>query len=199
VPETTAPLPLVQIAPPAPADRAQRAHLVRRARRLAWAGLAWHGVEAAVAIGAGIAASSIALVGFGGDSLVEAVAGVVVLWRFAAVRVASADAERRGQRLIGLSFFAIALYVGIEAVRSLAGGEEPDASWVGIGLSVVTLATMPLWPSPRRGSASGSAPRRPAARAARTCSAPTYRRRCSPACCPTRCSAGGGRTPSPRS
>jgi divalent metal cation (Fe/Co/Zn/Cd) transporter len=140
VADTATSLPLVQVAPPAAPERA---HLVRRARLLAWAGLAWHGVEAAVAIGAGIAASSIALVGFGADSLVEAVAGVVVLWRFAAARVASEAAERRAQRLIGLSFFAIALYVGVEAVRSLAAGEEPDASWIGIGLSLVTLVTMP--------------------------------------------------------
>src|SRR3954470_9513880 len=81
-----------------------RAPLVRRARLLARAGLAWHGVEAAVAIGAGVAASSVALVGFGADSLVEAAAGVVVLWRFAAARAASEEAERRAQRLIGASF-----------------------------------------------------------------------------------------------
>jgi divalent metal cation (Fe/Co/Zn/Cd) transporter len=100
-------------------------------------------LEFAIAVAAGLVAGSIALVGFGADSLVEAVAGVIVLWRFAAARVASDAAERRAQRLIGLSFFAIALYVGVEAVRSLAGGDEPEASWVGIGLSVVTLATMP--------------------------------------------------------
>ena len=141
--ETATPLLVVQVAAPAPAERAERARLVRRARLLAWMGLAWHGVEAAVAVGAGIAAGSVALVGFGADSLVEAVAGVVVLWRFAAARAASEDAERRAQRLIGASFFAIALYVAAEALRSLAGGHEPDASWVGIALSVVTLATMP--------------------------------------------------------
>jgi divalent metal cation (Fe/Co/Zn/Cd) transporter len=140
MPETAAPLLVVQRAP----DRApDRAPLVRRARMLALAGLAWHLVEAAVAIGAGVVASSVALVGFGADSLVEAVAGVVVLWRFAAARAGSAEAERRAQRLIGASFYAIALYVGVEAARSLIGGHEPDASWVGIGLSVVTLVSMP--------------------------------------------------------
>jgi divalent metal cation (Fe/Co/Zn/Cd) transporter len=136
VPETAAPLLTIH----RPADRAA---LVRRARLLAWAGLGWHVVEAAVAIAAGIVASSVALVGFGADSVVEAVAGVVVLWRFAAARVASAEAERRAQRLIGASFFAIAVYVAIEAARSLVGGHAPEASWVGIGLSVVTLLTMP--------------------------------------------------------
>lgn len=140
MPEAAAPLLVVHRTP----DRApDRAPLVRRARLLALVGLAWHLVEAAVAIGAGVVASSVALVGFGADSLVEAVAGVVVLWRFAGARAASGEAERRAQRLIGASFYAIALYVGIEATRSLIGGHEPDASWVGIGLSVVTLVSMP--------------------------------------------------------
>jgi divalent metal cation (Fe/Co/Zn/Cd) transporter len=144
MPETTVSLPLVH-EPPRPAGPSgpERARLVQRARLLAWAGLGWHGVEAAVAVGAGVAASSVALIGFGADSLVEAVAGVVVLWRFAAARAASEDAERRAQRLIGASFFAIAAYVAVEAARSLAGGDAPDASWVGIGLAAVTLTTMP--------------------------------------------------------
>src|SRR4051794_7476501 len=136
MPETAAPLLLVH-------RTGERDALVRRARGLAAAGLAWHLVEAAVAIAAGVVASSVALVGFGADSLVEAVAGVVVLWRFAGARATSAAAERRAQRLIGASFLAIALYVSVEAVRSLVGGDAPDASWVGIGLSVVTLVSMP--------------------------------------------------------
>jgi divalent metal cation (Fe/Co/Zn/Cd) transporter len=120
-----------------------RAELVRRARFLARLGLAWHGVEAAVAIAAGIAASSIALVGFGADSLVEAMAGVVVLWRFRGRRAASPTAERRAQQLIAASFLLIAAYVGVEAIRNLAIAAHPDVSWVGIGLSAVTLVTMP--------------------------------------------------------
>jgi divalent metal cation (Fe/Co/Zn/Cd) transporter len=121
----------------------ERDHLVRRAKMLAWAGIGWHGIEAAIAIGAGIVAGSIALVGFGADSLVESVAGFILIWRFAASRAASEDAERRAQKLIALSFYAIAAYVGFEAVRSLLTGDRPEASWVGIGLSVVTLVTMP--------------------------------------------------------
>ncbi len=125
------------------ASELHREQLVRRAQLLAWLGLGWHGVEAAVAIGAGAVAGSIALVGFGADSLVEAVAGFVLLWRFAASRAASEDAERRAQKLIGASFYAIAAFVGVEALRSLIGGEHPAVSYVGIGLSVATLATMP--------------------------------------------------------
>ncbi len=118
----------------------QRVRLVRRARLLAWVGLGWHGIEATVAISAGIVAGSVALVGFGADSLIEMLAGFVVLWRFA---TRSPIAERRAQQLIALSFYAIGAYVAVEAIRSLVGGDEPAVSWVGIGLSLVTLATMP--------------------------------------------------------
>ena len=122
----------------------ERDRLVRRARLLAWGGIAWHFAEFAIAIAAGIAASSIALIGFGVDSLIESVAGFVVLWRFGAARAHSESAERRAQQLIAVSFFVLAAYVGVESVRSLAGGDEPDASWVGIGLAAVTAPTMPL-------------------------------------------------------
>lgn len=122
---------------------AERAKLVRQARLLAWLGVGWHGVEAAIAVGAGLDASSIALLGFGADSLIESVAGIILLWRFATSRVASEDAERHAQKLIALSFYAIAAYVGFEAVRSLLTGERPEASWVGIGLAAFTLVTMP--------------------------------------------------------
>ena len=129
--------------PAARPDPAERAKLVRRAKLLARIGLGWHGIEAAIAIAAGVVAGSIALIGFGADSLVESVAGVVLLWRFAGSRAGSEAAERRAQRLIGASFYVIAAYVGIEAVRTLVVGDRPDVSWVGIGLSAVTLATMP--------------------------------------------------------
>jgi divalent metal cation (Fe/Co/Zn/Cd) transporter len=122
---------------------APRLGLVRRARALAWLGLAWHVVEAAIAIAAGVVAGSVALVGFGADSLIEAFAGVVVIWLMADSRAASPAAERRAQRLIALSFAVLAAYIGIEAVRDLVAGHHPEGSWVGIGLAAVTLATMP--------------------------------------------------------
>jgi divalent metal cation (Fe/Co/Zn/Cd) transporter len=131
-------LPLV-ISPPGPA----RETLVARARFLAGLGIGWHAIEAAIAIGAGIAASSIALVGFGADSVIESVAGFVLIWRFAGNRSASESAERRAYRLIGVSFWVIAAYVAVEATRQLVGGTHPETSWIGIGLAVVTLATMP--------------------------------------------------------
>jgi divalent metal cation (Fe/Co/Zn/Cd) transporter len=126
-----------------PPSTVERERLVRRARLLAWLGVGWHGIEATIAVGAGLVAGSIALIGFGADSLIESVAGIILLWRFTTSRVHSEDAERRAQKLIGLSFYVLAAYVGFEAVRSLLTGERPDASWVGIGLAAVTLATMP--------------------------------------------------------
>lgn len=133
----------IQIQGRRPMRSAEREGLVRRAKLLAWLGVGWHGVEAAVAIGAGAMAGSIALVGFGADSLVESVAGFILLWRFAASRASSESAERRAQKLIAVSFHVIAAYVGFEAVRTLLGAERPDASWIGIGLAAFTLLTMP--------------------------------------------------------
>ncbi len=122
---------------------AEREHLVKRAKQLAWVGVGWHGAEAAIAVGAGLVAGSIALVGFGTDSLIESFAGFILLWRFAASRATSEDAERRAQKLIAISFYVIAAYVGFEAARSLLAGDHPEASWVGIGLAAFTLVTMP--------------------------------------------------------
>src|SRR6476620_9210801 len=112
---------------------APRLGLVRRARALAWLGLAWHIVEAAIAIAAGVVASSVALIGFGADSLIEAFAGVVVIWLVAGERSVNPRAERLAQQLIAISFFVLAAYIGVEAFRDLAGGHRPEASWVGIG------------------------------------------------------------------
>jgi divalent metal cation (Fe/Co/Zn/Cd) transporter len=123
---------------------AQRLRLERQARLLAWGGIGWHVVEFAIAIGAGIAAGSIALIGFGADSLIEALAGFVVLWLFTGNRLGSHAAERRAQQLIAVTFFILAAYVGVEAVRTLVGGDHPQASWIGIGLAAFTAPTMPL-------------------------------------------------------
>jgi divalent metal cation (Fe/Co/Zn/Cd) transporter len=137
---------LIQLTPlrPAAQPREQRRKLERQARLLAWGGIGYHVVEAAVAIGAGLAAGSIALIGFGADSVIESLAGFVVLWLFTGRRVGSHAAERRAQQLVALSFFVLAAYVGIESLRSLITGHEPHASWLGIGLALFTAPTMPL-------------------------------------------------------
>jgi divalent metal cation (Fe/Co/Zn/Cd) transporter len=131
-----------------------RAQLVRRARKLAWGGIAWHAVEFAVALGAGIAAGSIALVAFGIDSLIESAAGFTVIWR-----LASETRERRAQQLIAGSFFVLAAYVAVEALRTLAAGDHPEASWIGIALAAVTAVTMPVLATAKRrvGQSLGSA------------------------------------------
>lgn len=138
--ETSLPvLPMSHVVP----SSAERARLVARVRLLAWLGLGWHFVEAAVAIAAGVVAGSVALIGFGADSLIEAGAGIVVIWLMAGGRSATPGAERRAQQLIAGSFVLLAAYVGVEALRDLVGGHHPAGSWVGVGLSVVTLAAMP--------------------------------------------------------
>jgi divalent metal cation (Fe/Co/Zn/Cd) transporter len=138
---------LVEITPlrtPTALQPEERARFQRRARTLAWGGIAWHFIEFAIAVGAGIAAGSIALIGFGADSLIESVAGFVVIWLFTGRRLHSDTAERRAQQLIAASFFVLAAYVGVEAIRTLVQGDHPEASWVGIGLAAVTAPTMPL-------------------------------------------------------
>jgi divalent metal cation (Fe/Co/Zn/Cd) transporter len=128
---------------PSPPPR-ERAALERRARLLAWGGNAWHVVEFAIAVGAGVAAGSVALVGFGIDSVIEALAGGVIVWLFTGGRGSSHTAERRAQQLIAASYALLLVYIGVEAVRDLLGSHHPGVSWVGIGLAAFTAPTMPL-------------------------------------------------------
>jgi divalent metal cation (Fe/Co/Zn/Cd) transporter len=134
----------LQLSRPMPLDPGERAALERRARLLAWGGNAWHVVEFVIALGAGIAAGSVALVGFGIDSVIEALAGGVIVWLFSDGRGSSHAAERRAQQLIGASYGLLVAYIGLEAVRDLLGSHHPGASWVGIGLAAFTAPTMPL-------------------------------------------------------
>ena len=131
-------------APAARIDRASYERLARRARLLSWLSLAWMTVEGAVAITAGLVASSIALVGFGLDSAIEGFASVVIVWRFTGHRMFSAHAEERAQKLVAIQFFLLAPYVAIESLRALIGGERPEESWVGIGLAISSVILMPL-------------------------------------------------------
>lgn len=135
---------------------ADRVRLGRRARLLAGASVAYNVVEAVVAVTAGLAAGSVALVGFGLDSVVEVSSGLVILWQFRARLPESR--ERQALRLMALSFFALAAYVGVESLRALVSGQEPDASVVGIGLAIASLVVMPFlsWAQRRTGRALGS-------------------------------------------
>jgi divalent metal cation (Fe/Co/Zn/Cd) transporter len=137
-------LPTVYVSPAATITRARYEQLAGRVKLLSWLSLAWMTVEGAVAIVAGIVAGSIALIGFGLDSVLEGVASIVIIWRFTGRRVFSHAAEERAQRLVAVQFFLLAPYVAFESVKSLAGGEHPDVSWVGIGLSIASVIFMPV-------------------------------------------------------
>jgi divalent metal cation (Fe/Co/Zn/Cd) transporter len=117
--------------------------LARLARRLSWLTLAWMGVEGGVAIGAGIAAGSVALLGFGLDSGIEALASIIVIWRFTGTRLASATAERRAQQLVAISFFLLAPYIAAEAIRALAAGGRAETSIIGLLLTAGTAVFEP--------------------------------------------------------
>jgi divalent metal cation (Fe/Co/Zn/Cd) transporter len=128
----------------------------QRAVRLAWSTIVWNVVEAIVAIAAGAAASSIALIGFGLDSTVEVMSAVVIVWQF---RGLAEDRERRALKLIAMSFFALAAYVGVQAIIDLLRRSEPKSSSVGIGLAIASLIVMPMLARAKRhnGNAMGSA------------------------------------------
>ena len=120
---------------------------LRRGVALEYASLLYTLVETVVGLLAGVAAGSVALIGFGLDSLVESSSAAVVLWRLRAERAggrSTEDLERRAIRLISLAFFALAAYVGIRSVVDLAQRSQPDDSAVGIGLAAVSVVVMPL-------------------------------------------------------
>lgn len=117
--------------------------LSRLARNLAWVTLAWLGIEAAVGVGAALVSGSTALLGFGLDSGIEALASIIVIWRFTGSRLLSEQSERRAQQLVAVSFYLLAPYIAIEAVRSLATGERPSTTIVGIVLTAITALLEP--------------------------------------------------------
>jgi divalent metal cation (Fe/Co/Zn/Cd) transporter len=116
----------------------------RRARLLSWLSLGWMGAEGAIALAAGIAAGSIALISFGLDSCVEGVASLVIVWRFTGRRLLSEAAETRAQKLVAIQFFVLAPYVAAEAVHKLVAAERPETSWIGIALVASSAVGMPL-------------------------------------------------------
>lgn len=123
-------------ATPAAAERLQR-----RAVALAWLTVVWNVIEAVVAIAAGRAAGSLALIGFGLDSTVEVASAGVIIWQFAGH---DEERERRALRFIAISFFALAAYVTAQAGFDLISGNEPESSPVGIGLASASMLVMPL-------------------------------------------------------
>lgn len=127
-----------------------RRPLLRRAVWLEYFTVGWNVVEAVIAVTAGIIAGSIALIGFGLDSLIEVTAAAALLWRLKKELRGGelsddehSALERRALLVVGLTFFALALYILIEAGYNLASGREAAESPVGIALAAVSLAVMP--------------------------------------------------------
>jgi divalent metal cation (Fe/Co/Zn/Cd) transporter len=116
----------------------------RQARALSWASLAWMIIEAAAGIAAGVAAASIALTGWALSSAVEGLASVIVIWWFTGTRTLSQSAEARAQKGVAVSFWLLAPYVTIEAVRNLLAGVHPGASAAGIVVTALAVVIMPV-------------------------------------------------------
>ena len=129
---------------------ATRTALLSRGLRLEYVTVGWNIAEGLIAVGAGVVAGSIALIGFGVDSFVETISGTILLWRLREEAGGTAGEERiehvehRAQRLVAVSFLVLAAYVAFEAVRTLAAGDRPAASPVGIVLTAVSIGVM-LW------------------------------------------------------
>ncbi|MYR93584.1 MULTISPECIES: cation transporter [unclassified Streptomyces] len=130
---------------------ARRDTLARRIRLLVVATIAYNLIEAVVALTAGTIASSSALVGFGLDSVIEVSSATAVAWQFSARDHAVREArEKTALRIIALSFFALAAYVSVDAVRALVGDGEADRSLTGIVIAALSLAVMPFLSAAQR-------------------------------------------------
>ena len=127
-----------------------RQNLLARGLRLEYLTVGWNIVEGLVAVGAGLLAGSVALIGFGVDSFVETISGGVLIWRLSAEARGNLDeeaierVEERAERLVGVAFLLLAAYVAFEAIRSLVNNEEPQASPIGIALTALSIVVM-LW------------------------------------------------------
>ncbi len=127
---------------------ARRTVLARRVRLLVAATITYNTIEAVVAITAGAAASSTALIGFGLDSVIEVSSAAAVAWQFAG-RDPQAR-EKAALRVIAVSFYALAAYVTVESVRALVGGSEAGHSTIGLALAALSLAVMPVLSAAQR-------------------------------------------------
>lgn len=126
------------------------------ALRIEAVSLAYNVVEAGVGIAAGVAAGSVALVGFGLDAVVESASATVLIWRLGTERRGrrtAEEAERKAIRLVAAAFGVLAAYVGIRAVVDLAAGTRPDESLTGVVLAVVSLLVMPALARAKRRAA----------------------------------------------
>jgi divalent metal cation (Fe/Co/Zn/Cd) transporter len=112
----------------------------QKGRHLEYLTIGWNSLEAVAAIAAGLVAGSVALVGFGFDSVIEVSSGAIILWRL----VSGEHREKLALKLVGFSLIALAAYVGFDAVKSLVLRELPEASYFGIAIAALSLIVMPI-------------------------------------------------------
>ena len=116
----------------------------RRAKLLAWASLAWMSIEGFVGVVAGVQAHSLGVLTWAASSFVEALASLIVVWRFTGRRTLSPDSEARAQKWVAASFFLLAPYFMIEAIRKLVNGSDTHATVLAIALTASAVVLMPL-------------------------------------------------------
>ncbi|MDQ6925111.1 MAG: cation transporter [Candidatus Eremiobacteraeota bacterium] len=154
----------------APSDA--RTRLARRGRWLSVATIGYNSLEGLLAVGAGVAAGSVALVGFGVDSIIEVTAALAALWRLRAERFTDPERRERAEqvtlRIIGVSFLALAAYIAIDALVALWRHEAPETSRVGLVLTALSIVVMPALARAKRGVAAALASGALAAEAAQT-------------------------------
>src|SRR3984893_14810552 len=131
---------------------ATRTDLIQRGERLEYFTILWNRVEGLISVGAGIAAGSIALAGFGLDSFIEVISGSALLWRMKSDQDGEQRerAERFSLRIVGFCFLALAAYVAIDSIHSLLHKSGPERSVVGIAIGVAALFVMPLLAKAKR-------------------------------------------------
>lgn len=147
-----------------------RQSVVRRGRQLTWATIGYNSLEAVLAIGAGMVAGSVALVGFGFDSVIEVASSIAGLWRLRADAslVDRLRAERLSLLIIGVAFLLLAGYVLVDALRSLLSQSPPDESRLGLLIAAGSLIVMPVLARAKRRVASQLASRALTAEARQT-------------------------------
>jgi cation diffusion facilitator family transporter len=133
-----------------------RPNIIRRGLRLEYFTLAWNSLEALVAIVSGLFAGSIALVGFGFDSVIECVSGAALIWRLRSDHdhANRERHERLAVRLVGVSFLLLAIYIAYDAIHTLIRHEAPEKSIPGILLAIASLIVMPVLARAKRRVAS---------------------------------------------
>ena len=126
-----------------------RATNVKRGRLLEYLTIGWNLLEAVIAVGAGIVAGSVSLIGFGVDSLIECTSGFALLWRLKEGELGE-QREKFALKLVGISFLLLGAYIAFDAAKSLIFRELPEVSLVGIGIAVLSLIVMPLLAKAKR-------------------------------------------------